>query len=236
MRICLTNNVARILHLTILFLILFISGTILNSKVNADWTNVGKVNGVQVYRDNDTGLEWTVSLSRVSSFGAAKQKVTNLGFRLPTHREYRSLERNGGITRLNINATWGSGFYWEATGNMVNGNGGNFKSLLPPNYAHIGNPYVIGVRRQGQIFGMVFGVRCSNRHDNNGVTVTYVFPDYPGARAGLEKGDVILEIDGQRIWDIQDYSNTVDAAGKTMNLKVRNVRNGQISNISVSLR
>jgi S1-C subfamily serine protease len=84
---------------------------------------------------------------------------------------------------------------------------------------------------------MVFGVRCADRNDNNGVTVTRVFPGYSGARAGLKKGDVILEIDEQRIWDIQDYSDAVNAAtGKIMRLKVRSVRNGEILYMRISLQ
>jgi hypothetical protein len=146
MCIYLTNNIVRVLNLVILFLVLFVS-LILSSDVNAGWTNVGNVNGVRVYRDNDNDLEWTVSLSRTSSFGAARRAVANLGFRIPTHREFRTLEENGGIGRLGINTSWSSGYYWEASGNIVNGNGGNFASLFPPTRTKVGNPHIIGVRR-----------------------------------------------------------------------------------------
>ncbi|MDR0610617.1 MAG: hypothetical protein LBG58_10940 [Planctomycetaceae bacterium] len=122
----------------------------MSSDVNADWTTIGKVNGVQVYRDNDTGLEWTVPLSRVSSFGAAKQKVANLSFHLPTHREFRSLEKNGGIGRLGFNTAWAGGFYWEASGGLVNGNGNNFSSLFPLTRARICKPHAAGVRRENR--------------------------------------------------------------------------------------
>jgi hypothetical protein len=82
----------------------------------------------------------------------------------------------------------------------------------------------------------IFGIRCLNRADYKGVTVTQVLKDYPGAKAGLEKGDVILEIDGQKIRNEQDYTNAVDVAGKIMNLKVHNVHNGQILNTCISLQ
>jgi hypothetical protein len=128
-------------------LILFISG-ILSLDANADWTKAGSINGVQIYRDNDTDLEWTVSLSRVRSFGTAKQRVANLGFRVPTHREFKSLEHNGGIRRLGIDTAWAGGFYWEASGGLVNGNGGNFSSLFSSTRARAGDPYAIGVRKR----------------------------------------------------------------------------------------
>lgn len=121
------------------------------TPIMADWTNVGQVNGVQVYCDNSTGLEWTVSLSRTGSSGAAQQTVANLGFRLPTHSEFRSLERGGGIQRLRIDTAWASGYYWEASGRIVNGNGGNFTSLFPSNRTRVGDPYAIGVRDGGSI-------------------------------------------------------------------------------------
>jgi hypothetical protein len=81
----------------------------------------------------------------------------------------------------------------------------------------------------------IFGIRCLNRADYKGVTDTKVLKGNSGAKAGLEKGDVILEIDGRKIRNEQDYINAVDTAGKIMNLKVRNVRNGQILNIRISL-
>ncbi|MDR2643493.1 MAG: caspase family protein [Planctomycetaceae bacterium] len=146
MRIFLPNTVVCVLHLTILFLILFLSG-ILSSDVNADWTKVGNVNGVQVYRDNDNNLEWTRPLNRAGTFQSAQQQVTNLGFRLPTHHEFRSLERNKGIRQLGISTGYGRDFFWESTGRIVNGYGGNFASLLPPNYIRlVRDNWVIGVR------------------------------------------------------------------------------------------
>jgi hypothetical protein len=115
----------------------------------AQWTNAGQINGVQVWRDNTTGLEWTVSLSRTATHGQAQQRVANLGFRLPTINEYRQLLNNGGIQKLSIDTRLNSGFYWEATGGKVNGNGGNFNTLFPPNHLTIGAPYAIGVRKSG---------------------------------------------------------------------------------------
>jgi hypothetical protein len=146
MNIYLQINVIKVLRLLTLFLV-FVASAVLGLDVCADWTKAGSINGVQIYRDNDTDLEWTVSLSRVSSFVTAKQKVNKLGFRVPTHREFQSLEHNGGIKQLGINTAWASGFYWEASDGLVNGNGGNF-SIFPSTRARVGEPYAIGVRKK----------------------------------------------------------------------------------------
>ncbi len=100
----------------------------------------------KAWRDQSTGLEWTVSQSRTGTFASAKQKVAALGFRLPMHTEFRTLEKSGGIKKLGMNTDWLGGFYWEASGNLVNGNGGRFSSLFPPDRLRSGDPYAIGVR------------------------------------------------------------------------------------------
>jgi hypothetical protein len=130
--------------------LVFIISAMTELETHADWTDIGKVNGVQVYRDNDNNLEWTTPLNRAGTSQSARQQVANLGFRLPTHREFRSLEHNGGINRLGIPTGWGRDFFWESTGQIVNGNGGNFRSLLPPNYIRlVRDNWVIGVRKSG---------------------------------------------------------------------------------------
>ncbi|MGL4595147.1 MAG: caspase family protein [Thermoguttaceae bacterium] len=117
----------------------------------AQWLDAGNVGGTSIWRDSKTGLEWTTSLSRTSSHGAARQRVANLGFRLPSHSEFRSLERNGGIQKLRMDSSWAGGYYWESTGGIVNGNGGNFKSLFPVSHPHVGDPYAIGVRKGNNV-------------------------------------------------------------------------------------
>ena len=121
------------------------SGT-LSGSGGTRWSNVGIINGVQIYRDNTTGLQWTVSLPRAENLRLAHHQVATLGFRIPTHAEFRSLEKNGGIRQLGIDTRLNTGFYWEASGGKVNGNGGNFATLFPANHLTIGAPYAIGVK------------------------------------------------------------------------------------------
>ena len=44
-------------------------------------------------------------------------------------------------------------------------------------------------------------------HTGNGVKVAYVSPDSPAEKAGLQKGDVILQLNYTRVADLKEYSN-----------------------------
>ena len=60
---------------------------------------------------------------------------------------------------------------------------------------------------------------ASNQGD--GVVITRVMDGYPGARAGLRVGTVILVINDRRITSDQDYSETIDTATDRLVLRVR---------------
>ena len=81
--------------------------------------------------------------------------------------------------------------------------------------------------------GPRFGIRAVNHH--GGVRVTQVVPNGPGAKAGFEVGDLIVEINGVPIRNEQDYSKAVDDSPKTMNAKVVNVNDGKTLNITFEL-
>jgi len=57
---------------------------------------------------------------------------------------------------------------------------------------------------------VLLGIQASN-NNNDGVVITRVVPGFPGQRAGLSVGDVILEIDGKKITSEKEYSDAVDA-------------------------
>ncbi|MDR3108653.1 MAG: caspase family protein [Planctomycetaceae bacterium] len=99
---------------------------------------------------------------------AAERTAANQGFRLPTHSEYRSLERNGGINRLGIpTKTYNIGACWEATGGIVHGWGGNLKTLFPSNHFLLESSHrVIGVRNGGT--GGLGGGNNGGGNNNNG--------------------------------------------------------------------
>jgi hypothetical protein len=79
-----------------------------------------------------------------------------------------------------------------------------------------------------------FGVRAAN-NNGDGVLITDIRKDYPGAKAGLEIGDVILTIDGKKITSEKEYSDAIDAAGQEMKLLIRNKRYGNTSTVLVPL-
>jgi serine protease Do len=68
-----------------------------------------------------------------------------------------------------------------------------------------------------------------------GAVVEEVEPDSPAAKAGLEKGDVILEFNGERAWSVAELSRMVRETppGRTVSLQVS--RDGQARTVSVKL-
>jgi len=92
--------------------------------------------------------------------------------------------------------------------------------------------------------GSRFGVEAV---DNNGegVRIVRVWAGYPGTRMKavgssgvfcLQPGDVILSINGQKIRNTKEYWNAVKSSPLTMNLVVRDVRDGQKRNLRTELR
>ena len=71
--------------------------------------------------------------------------------------------------------------------------------------------------------------------EGKGALVGDVSSDGPGAKSGLQKGDVIEEIDGQTVTGVNDLRLRVasTAPGTTVHLKV--FRNGEPRNVSVTL-
>jgi Do/DeqQ family serine protease len=71
--------------------------------------------------------------------------------------------------------------------------------------------------------------------DTHAAVVTEVLPGKPGAKAGLQVGDAIVAIDGQKVEDSSDLTLkvTAHAPGSTVALDV--IRNGQPMKINVTL-
>ena len=116
----------------------------------AGWTNVGRVNGIQVYRDERTGLEWTVTIGQVQSSGwgdPARALAARYGFRLPSFRELQVMEANGGFRPLKINTRMQQ-YYETSDSNVLAAAWGNgFRT--PQQRLGRGMNWVIGVRQGG---------------------------------------------------------------------------------------
>ncbi len=71
--------------------------------------------------------------------------------------------------------------------------------------------------------------------DNRGAVVTQVEPDSPGAKAGLKVGDVISEMDGQKVSDAGELQVEVGQKSPGTTLKLMVLRDGKDETIPVTL-
>ncbi|MDR1485091.1 MAG: hypothetical protein LBT09_09750 [Planctomycetaceae bacterium] len=131
----------------IIVTIFSLSGVLFGSYCQADWTNLGQINGVQVYRDDLTGLEWTTTLGRVPSSdrgSSARGLVARYGFRLPSFFELQQMQRHGGFSRLNIRSSLGN--YYETDNSRYLANAAVNGFQTPQERKGSGRNWVIGVR------------------------------------------------------------------------------------------
>lgn len=72
-----------------------------------------------------------------------------------------------------------------------------------------------------------------NIQDETGILVVDVMTNSPAARAGLQPGDVVIEVDGQTVTEAVDVQQLVEASaiGEDLSLQIR--RNGQLQTIAV---
>ncbi len=71
--------------------------------------------------------------------------------------------------------------------------------------------------------------------DNRGAVVTQVEPDSPGAKAGLKVGDVISQIDGQKVGDAGELQVEVSQKRPGTTLKLAVIRDGKDVTVPVTL-
>jgi S1-C subfamily serine protease len=77
--------------------------------------------------------------------------------------------------------------------------------------------------------------RSLNLTETHGALVNEVQPDGPAARAGLERGDVILAVNGVAIQSSNDLRNQVSSLAPGTTADVSVIRNGQKRSINVTL-
>ena len=127
---------------------------------------------------------------------------------------------------------------------ILSGGGGNqgVGFAIPINMAHNIMEQILehGKVVRGQLGVVVQQVdpdmaKALGRSSGGGALVGDVSPNSPAAKAGIERGDLILEINGQQVEGPQDLSVRVSqtAPGTTVHLKV--FRNGQTRDVNVTL-
>jgi len=100
-------------------------------------------------------------------------------------------------------------------------------------------PMLVAVERDDQRYtkkaAAYFGIGVDNSFDGEGVRFAYVAQDGPAARAGLEVGDVLLEIDGRALGSSGRASSIIQQRrpGEIVNAKIW--RKGQILEVKVRL-
>ena len=106
--------------------------------------------------------------------------------------------------------------------NTFLGRGGEpFSTRIPPvEIANPGNNEGTGSSGGNATQPLRLGIQAAN-NQGDGVVITRVMNDYPGAKAGLRVGTVILVINDRRITSDQDYSEAIDAATGRLVLRVR---------------
>jgi len=88
----------------------------------------------------------------------------------------------------------------------------------------------IGVEDLDQNAAEAFGL-----DSRDGAMVTQVLPDRPAERAGLEIGDIILTVDGERIRNTRDLIDYVSAQGPDATVELEILRDGETIEKSVTL-
>jgi serine protease Do len=81
--------------------------------------------------------------------------------------------------------------------------------------------------------GPKLGATIQDTEDGKGVTVEEVDADSPAAKSGLQKGDIITEINSQKINDIGDAREAIRSAGEKNTWSIQVLRGGKPVTIEV---
>jgi putative serine protease PepD len=80
-----------------------------------------------------------------------------------------------------------------------------------------------------------FGVQVSDSTSPLGAALAQVLPGTPAAKAGLEKGDVVVKLDAKSIAGADDVSSVIDGKKPGDTMKVTYVRAGKTATTTVTL-
>jgi serine protease Do len=77
--------------------------------------------------------------------------------------------------------------------------------------------------------------KAMNIKDMKGVLVGDVTPNGPAQKSGVQRGDVILEVNGKTMEDSRQLRNTISMMDPTATVNLKLMRNGNPTNMSVKL-
>lgn len=78
-------------------------------------------------------------------------------------------------------------------------------------------------------------MRAFNVKDSKGALVGDVTPDGPAAKSGLQKGDIILEVNGSAVEDSNQLRNRISMMPVDSQAKLKVLRDGAVKNVEVTL-
>ena len=79
------------------------------------------------------------------------------------------------------------------------------------------------------------GLQIQDTEDSSGVKVQNVLPDSPADKAGLKKGDIITEINGQKVNDVDNVMSKIHSADQARDFKIKVWRDKKEMNFKVHL-
>jgi serine protease Do len=77
--------------------------------------------------------------------------------------------------------------------------------------------------------------KAMNLKDMKGVLVGDVSPNGPASRSGVQRGDVILEVNGKAMEDSRELRNSISMMDPDSTVKLKLMRNGNSTDVSVKL-
>lgn len=74
--------------------------------------------------------------------------------------------------------------------------------------------------------------------ENNGVVVEKIVPGSPLAKAGLERGDIIMELNGEAVEGVDSFNSLLSAipSGRQVEMTVLDHRTGRVGSLNVQVR
>jgi len=109
-------------------------------------------------------------------------------------------------------------FNSEDLRNMMNkfGNGYNYQFRMPQM-----NPWNFNSNNNRPHLGL----QIQNTEDSSGVKVQKVIPGSPAAKAGLKEGDIITEINGDKVNDVNNVMSNINSPENKNDYKIKAQRN-----------
>jgi serine protease Do len=87
----------------------------------------------------------------------------------------------------------------------------------------------VEIAEVNEVIAQQFGLGASE-----GALINHVVPNSPADKAGIKRGDIVLEFDGKKITTIQSLQDLVSATAPKKSVKVKVMRGGQSKTLSLT--